>query len=216
MSVFIVRLLTIVLAFGIAAFNLTGNTFAAAANKPTPVAPRTAVFAGGCFWGVEAVFEHVKGVISVRSGYAGGDLRTANYDDVSTGETGHAEVVSITYNPSLVSYEKLLEVFFSVAHDPTELNFQGPDHGSQYRSAIFYLNAAQKKQAETFIAGIESSKKLTNPVVTTLEPLVKFFEAEKYHQDYLKAHPTQPYIVINDMPKLEDLKERFPELYVTK
>ena len=177
---------------------------------------QTAVFAGGCFWGVEAVFEHVKGVTDSRSGYAGGDAKSANYDDVSNGKTKHAEAVIVTYDPAKVTYTQLLTVFFSVAHDPTELNRQGPDTGAQYRSAIFYVNDEQKKLAEDFIKAIDAAKSFPKPVVTQVVPLVKFYEAEAYHQDYLKHHPDQPYIVINDKPKLADLKKRFPELYVEK
>jgi peptide-methionine (S)-S-oxide reductase len=177
---------------------------------------QTAVFAGGCFWGVEAVFEHVKGVIDVKSGYAGGEAKTATYDQVSDGDTGHAESVKVTFDPSKITYVQLLTVFFSVAHDPTELNRQGPDTGTQYRSAIFYANQEQKKLAEEYIAAINRSKALPKPVVTQVVPLKEFFDAEDYHQDYLKHHPDQPYIVYNDMPKLAALKEKFPELFVEK
>lgn len=172
-----------------------------------------AVFAGGCFWGVEAVFEHVKGVIDVRSGYAGGDKETANYETVSTGRTKHAESVEIRFDPSKITYEQLLFIFFSVAHDPTELNRQGPDVGTQYRSAIFYTNAKQKKAAEDFIAAIEKSKAFDKKVVTEVVPLPEFYPAESYHQDYLKNHTDEPYIVYNDLPKLEALKQKFPDLY---
>ncbi len=174
---------------------------------------QTAVFAGGCFWGVEAVFEHVNGVTDSRSGYAGGDARTANYDAVSAGKTQHAESVQVTFDPTKVTYSQLLTIFFSVAHDPTELNRQGPDTGTQYRSAIFYVNDEQKKLAEDFIKAIDAAKSFPKPVVTQVVPLVKFFQAEAYHQDYLKHHPDEPYIVINDKPKVADLKKRFPELY---
>ncbi len=174
---------------------------------------QTAVFAGGCFWGVEAVFEHVKGVTDSRSGYAGGDAKTANYDAVSDGRTQHAESVQVTFDPTKVTYTQLLTVFFSVAHDPTELNRQGPDTGTQYRSAIFYVNDEQKKLAEDFIKSIDAAKSFPKPVVTQVVPLVKFFEAEAYHQNYLKLHPDDPYIVYHDLPKLEELKKRFPELW---
>jgi peptide-methionine (S)-S-oxide reductase len=163
-----------------------------------------AIFAGGCFWGVDAVFKHVKGVTKVVSGYAGGDKATAMYDEVGTGRTGHAEAVEVTYDPAVVAYGTLLKVFFVVAHDPTELNRQGPDVGTQYRSAIFVANAEQRAAATAYIA---------DPIVTTLEPLTQFYAAEAYHQNYLALHPTQPYIVINDLPKLEVLKRRMPELY---
>lgn len=174
---------------------------------------QTAVFAGGCFWGVEAVFEHVKGVTDSRSGYAGGDAKTAKYDLVSDGNTGHAEAVQVTFDPTKVTYTQLLTVFFSVAHDPTELNRQGPDTGTQYRSAIFYVNDEQKKLVEDFIKSIDAAKSFPKPVVTQVVPLVKFYDAEAYHQDYLKNNPKDPYIVYHDLPKLEELKKRFPELW---
>ncbi len=177
---------------------------------------QTAVFAGGCFWGVEAVFEHVKGVTNVVSGYSGGDAKTATYDRVSDGDTGHAEAVKITFDPTKVTYQQLLFVFFSVAHDPTQLNFQGPDHGTQYRSAIFYTDEDQKKTAEAFIAAIESAKAYRSKVVTQVVPLKAFYEAEDYHQNYLVRHPDEPYIVINDQPKVAALKKQFPELWVEK
>lgn len=177
---------------------------------------QTAVFAGGCFWGVEAVFEHVTGVKDVRSGYSGGDAKSANYDDVSSGDTQHAESVIVTFDPAKVTYTQLLTVFFSVAHDPTEVNRQGPDTGPQYRSAIFYTDAAQKKAAEAYIAAINASKVYPKPVATQVVPFVKFYDAEEYHQNYLVRNPTQPYIVIHDMPKLEALKAKFPELYKEK
>lgn len=176
-------------------------------------AEQTAVFAGGCFWGVEAVFEHVKGVIDVRSGYSGGTKSTANYDDVSNGMTKHAEAVEIRFDPAKVTYEQLLYVFFAVAHDPTEVNRQGPDVGPQYRSAIFYGDAKQQKSAQAFVASINASKVFSKPVATELVPLTAFFEAETYHQNYLKNNPTDPYIIQHDMPKLDALKEKFPELY---
>lgn len=177
---------------------------------------QTAVFAGGCFWGVEAVFEHVKGVVDVKSGYSGGTKASADYEAVSGGRTGHAEAVKITYDPSKVTYQQLLTVFFSVAHDPTELNRQGPDTGTQYRSAIFYTDDEQKKVADAFIDAVTKSKAFSSPVVTQVVQLKDFFDAEKYHQDYLVKNPTDPYIVINDKPKVEDLKKRFTDLYVEK
>ena len=177
---------------------------------------QTAVFAGGCFWGIEAVFEHVKGVTDVRSGYAGGDKKTAEYERVSDGNTGHAESVKVTYDPAKISYVQLLTVFFSVAHDPTEVNRQGPDTGPQYRSAIFYVNDDQKKLATEYIDAINKSRALPKPVATEVSALKEFFEAESYHQDYLKNHPNEPYIVYNDMPKLAALKQRFPDLYAEK
>lgn len=176
-------------------------------------AEQKAVFAGGCFWGVEAVFEHVKGVIDVRSGYAGDTKETANYDDVSGGGTKHAESVEIRFDPANVTYDQLLFVFFAVAHDPTEVDRQGPDVGPQYRSAIFYTDEKQMKAAKTFIEAIEKSKAYNKPVATELVPLAGFFAAEDYHQDYLKNNPTEPYIVMHDLPKLDALKKKFPELY---
>ncbi|HEY0427851.1 MAG TPA: peptide-methionine (S)-S-oxide reductase MsrA [Pyrinomonadaceae bacterium] len=177
---------------------------------------QTAVFAGGCFWGMEAVFEHVKGVKSVVSGYSGGTSGDAEYETVSTGTTGHAESVKVTYDPSKVTYEQLLKVFFSVAHDPTELNRQGPDTGSQYRSAIFYAGEEQKRLAQDYIDELTRTKVFTRPIVTQLVPLEAFYQAEDYHQDYLANHPNQPYIVINDQPKVENLRKQFPELYISK
>jgi peptide-methionine (S)-S-oxide reductase len=173
----------------------------------------TAVFAGGCFWGVDAVFRHVKGVSKVVSGYTGGGADTANYETVSTGTTGHAESVEVTYDPSQVSYDDLLKVFFFVAHDPTELNRQGPDSGAQYRSAIFYANDEQKKMADDYIAQLDQKKPFSEPIVTKVVPLNGFYPAEAYHQNYLALHPGQPYIVINDLPKLERLQKTFPALY---
>lgn len=177
---------------------------------------RTAVFAGGCFWGVEAVFEHVKGVADVRSGYSGGDARSANYNDVSDGITSHAEAVIVTYDPAKITYAQLLSVFFSVAHDPTEVDRQGPDVGRQYRSAIFYTNDEQKKLANDYIAAINKAKVFSKPIATQVVSLEKFFDAEDYHQDYMKKNPDQPYIVYHDRPKVAALKEKFLELYVEK
>lgn len=175
-----------------------------------------AVLAGGCFWGIEAVFEHVKGVISAESGYAGGAAATAQYESVGTGRTGHAESVRITFDPSKVSYGQLLKVFFSVAHDPTEVNRQGPDVGTQYRSAIFYANDEQKRIAEAYIEQLNKTKTFSRPIATQLTRLEAFYEAEDYHQDYLAHHPDQPYIVINDMPKVENLRKNLPDLYKEK
>jgi peptide-methionine (S)-S-oxide reductase len=177
---------------------------------------QTAFFAGGCFWGVEAVFEHIKGVRVVTSGYSGGTKQTADYETVSGGETGHAEAVKVIYDPAQVSYEKLLKVFFSVAHDPTELNRQGPDTGTQYRSAIFYSNDEQKRLAENYVAELTKTKTFAKPIVTQIAPLEAFYQAEDYHQDYLVRHPNQPYIVVNDNPKVENLRKLFPDLYVSK
>ncbi len=173
----------------------------------------TAVFSGGCFWGVDAVFKHVKGVTKVVSGYAGGAANTAQYETVSTGTTGHAESVRVTYDRSKVSYDDLLKVFFFVAHDPTELNRQGPDSGTQYRSSIFYENDAQKKMADDYIAQLDQQHAFPKPIVTKVVPLTGFYPAEDYHQNYLELHPDQPYIVYNDLPKLERLQKDLPALY---
>jgi peptide-methionine (S)-S-oxide reductase len=182
-------------------------------GSPNTGAQQTAVFAGGCFWGVDAVFKHVKGVDRVLSGYAGGAASTAQYETVSTGTTGHAESVEVTYDPSQVSYNDLLKVFFFAAHDPTELNEQGPDEGTQYRSAIFYANADQKKAADAYIAAFDREKAFPQPIVTQVVPLKGFYPAEAYHQDYLERHPHNPYIVFNDLPKLALLQQKFPKLY---
>ena len=176
-------------------------------------APQTAVFAGGCFWGVEAVFRHVKGVKSAVSGYAGGTVKAPSYELVSTGRTGHAESVEVVFGPAQVSYGQLLRVFFSVAHDPTELNRQGPDHGTQYRSAIFTTNDEQAKVARAYIAQLDAAKAFPGPIVTQVTPLPAFYEAEAYHQNYAALHPTQPYIAFNDLPKVDHLREQFPSLY---
>ena len=178
--------------------------------------PQTAVFAGGCFWGVEAVFRHVKGVSKAVSGYAGGSFKTADYERVSTGSTGHAESVEVTYDPAQVSYGELLRIFFSVAHDPTQLNRQGPDYGTQYRSAIFFVNDDQKRVAQAYIAQLGQARAYSSPIVTQLVALPAFYPAEAYHQNYLALHPTQPYIVYNDLPKLAQLKQQFPDRYVAK
>jgi peptide-methionine (S)-S-oxide reductase len=174
---------------------------------------QTAVFAGGCFWGVDAVFKHVKGVSDVVSGYAGGAAATAHYDLVGRGDSGHAESVRVRFDPSQVSYQQLLQVFFSVAHDPTELNRQGPDEGTQYRSAIFYTSPEQKAAARSYIDQLNSAHAFPRPIVTQLSPLQAFYPAEAYHQNYLALHPNQPYIVFNDMPKLKQLRDQFPKLY---
>lgn len=174
---------------------------------------QVAVFAGGCFWGVEAVFEHVKGVKNVVSGYSGGSALTAHYAVVGSGQTGHAESVRVVYDPKLVSYGQLLKVYFSVAHDPTQLNRQAPDVGTQYRSEIFAASPEQQKLANAYIAQLTAAKAFAAPIVTRVEPLNAFYPAEAYHQDYLRLHPDQPYIVYNDAPKLVHLKELFPQLY---
>jgi len=179
-------------------------------------APEKAVFAGGCFWGVEAVFRHVKGVSSAVSGYAGGSARTANYETVSTGMTGHAESVEVTYDPAQVSYGQLLRIFFSVAHDPTQLNRQGPDYGTQYRSVVFVTSEEQRRVAAAYIAQLDQAKLFSDPIVTKVVLLAAFYPAEDYHQNYLALHPNQPYIVFHDMPKLAALRQQFPDRYVGK
>lgn len=176
-------------------------------------AEQTAVFAGGCFWGVDAVFRHVKGVSNVESGYAGGSADTAHYGRVSEGDTGHAESVRVRFDPAQVSYRQLLQVFFGVAHDPTQLDRQGPDVGSQYRSVIFYANAEQQQVARGYIRELNAAHTYSAPIVTQLVPLPPFYAAEDYHQNYLALHPYQPYIVFHDMPKLGRLHQQFPALY---
>jgi peptide-methionine (S)-S-oxide reductase len=171
------------------------------------------VFAGGCFWGVQAVFQHLKGVTSAVSGYAGGTRETAQYDIVSSGRTGHAEAVEVEFDPRQVSYGKILQVFFSVAHDPTQLNRQGPDFGPQYRSSIFYANEAQKRFAESYVGELDAAHVFKRPIVTKIEPLSGFYAAEAYHQNYATIHPNQPYILYNDRPKVENLKVLFADLY---
>ncbi len=173
----------------------------------------TVVFAGGCFWGMEAVFEHLKGVSNVVSGYSGGTAKTALYEAVSTGQTEHAESVKITFDPSQISYEKLLQIYFFVAHDPTQLNRQYPDRGKQYRSAIFFANDEQKQIAGAYIDRLNKTKSFSNPVVTQLVPLQDFYPAEDYHQNFIARNPSYPYVVIHDLPKLVQLQKQFPESY---
>ena len=215
-------LLLLTLAGGIAA-GRAGNASGAAllapavdASKTAAPGEQTAVVAGGCFWGIQAVFQHVKGVKSATSGYSGGDAKTADYEVVSTGETGHAESVKIVYDPSQITYGELLRVFFSVAHDPTQLNRQGPDEGSQYRSVIFYGNEEQKKISQAYIAQLDKAKVFPRAIVTQVVPLKAFYAAEAYHQNYATLHPDQPYIVYNDAPKVAHLRQEFPELYQGK
>ncbi len=174
------------------------------------------VLAGGCFWGIQAVFQHVKGVTSAVSGYSGGSAQTANYETVSEGSSGHAESVKITYDPSQISLGQLLRIFFSVAHDPTQLNRQGPDSGTQYRSAIFHNSDEQKRIAEAYIDQLNRAKVFPGRIVTEVTGIHGFYPAEDYHQDYATLHPNQPYIAINDLPKVEHLKQMFPAIYVTK
>ena len=181
-----------------------------------PMAPgelQTAVLAGGCFWGVQGVFQHVKGVVQVLAGYSGGEKATAIYEVVSTGETGHAESVQIKFDPAQISYGEILRIFFSVAHDPTELDRQGPDEGTQYRSAIFYSDGSQQRIAQAYIAQLDHAGIFSGPIVTRVDPLKGFFPAEAYHQDFLVHNPTYPYIVFNDLPKIANLKRLFPDVY---
>ncbi len=181
-------------------------------TKASAHGKETAVLAGGCFWGVEAVFDHLKGVTDVVSGFSGGERSTAHYETVSTGRTGHAESVKITYDPSEITYGELLKVYFAVAHDPTQVNRQGPDTGTQYRSAVFYANEEQKKIAEAYIQQLNGAGVFSKPVATQVVPLKGFYAAESYHQKYLENHPDQPYIVYNDLPKLAALKKQYPAM----
>jgi peptide-methionine (S)-S-oxide reductase len=212
-------------AFCSVAIALAALTCLAASRFPDPARDihvtaggthQTAVLAGGCFWGVEAVFEQLKGVKEVVSGFAGGSRVTAHYEIVSSGVTSHAESVQITYDPAVITYGQLLKVFFAVAHDPTELNRQGPDEGTQYRSAIFYANGDQKAVAESYVKQLSEAKVFTRAIVTTVVPLEGFYAAEEYHQNFLARHPDNPYIVVNDLPKLRALKAEFPELLKNK
>ena len=177
---------------------------------------QTAVIAGGCFWGVQGVFQHTAGVVNAVSGYAGGSKATADYHTVSSGTTGHAESVEIKYDPKKISYGKILQIYFSVAHDPTQLNRQGPDSGTQYRSAIFTTSDEQKKVAEAYIAQLNGARVFSKPIVTKVGALEAFYPAEAYHQDYLTLHPSQPYIAYNDIPKVENLKKLFADNYIEK
>ncbi|WP_337262166.1 MULTISPECIES: peptide-methionine (S)-S-oxide reductase MsrA [unclassified Serratia (in: enterobacteria)] len=182
-------------------------------EAPSTSHSETAIFAGGCFWGVQGVFQHVKGVTNAVSGYAGGTAQTANYDAVSGGNTGHAESVQVTFDPTQVSYGQLLQIYFSVAHNPTELNRQGPDSGTQYRSAIFPLTESQQQVAEAYIAQLDASKRFAKPLVTRIESNGHFYPAEAYHQNFLNDNPDYPYIVINDLPKVKQLQQLFPQQY---
>jgi peptide-methionine (S)-S-oxide reductase len=204
-----------VLLFALLTSGLDGQTsrFPPPAKDVTPGSgEQTAVLAGGCFWGVEAVFEHIAGVKDVVSGFAGGSQSSAHYEAVTTGTTGHAEAVKVTYDPSRVSYGRLLEIFFAVAHNPTELNRQGPDEGPQYRSAIFFANEEQKAVAEAYIRQLNDTHIFRTPIVTTVVPLDGFYAAESYHQNFVARNPNYPYVVYNDQPKLEHLRKNFPEL----
>jgi peptide-methionine (S)-S-oxide reductase len=185
-----------------------------AVDNPKAAGPsQTAVLAGGCFWGVQGVFEHVRGVQKVVAGYAGGERSTAQYETVSSGTTGHAESVRITFDPAAISYGQILQIAFSVVHDPTQLNRQGPDAGTQYRSAIFYADDSQKRIAQAYISQLDQSHVFGHPIVTRVDPLKGFYAAEDYHQDYLIHNPTQPYIAYYDIPKIENFRRTFPELY---
>src|SRR6516165_11602920 len=217
------RLVRSVFALGIAISLLACST-EAAPNPPIPPAKvdaplasdaskQTAVFAGGCFWGTQSVFERVKGVLHTTAGYAGGSAATATYKQVTTETTGHAESVEVVYDPSRITYGQLLRIFFSVAHDPTQLNRQGPDVGASYRSAIFYVDDEQKRIATAYIAQLDAAKVFPKPIVTQVTPLQGFYRAEDYHQDYALHHPENPYILVCDRPKIGALKEQFPELY---
>jgi peptide-methionine (S)-S-oxide reductase len=185
-------------------------------NPKAPGPMQTAVISAGCFWGVQGVFEHVRGVQRAVSGYSGGSKRTAEYETVSSGTTGHAESVMITFDPAQISYGQILQIAFSVVHDPTELNRQGPDVGTQYRSAIFYADPEQRRIAESYIAQLDRAHAFSRPIVTQVTPLEGFFPAEGYHQDYLVHHPSAPYIAYNDLPKVENFKREFPELYTAQ
>ena len=184
-----------------------------ASDETASASLQTVVLAGGCFWGVQGVYQHTKGVTQAVSGYAGGQKETAHYEMVGTGRTGHAESVSVTFDPQQISYGKILQIYFSVAHNPTELNRQGPDQGNQYRSAIFYANDEQKRVATAYIAQLQQAHVFSAPILTKLEPLTGFYPAEDYHQDFLVLHPSYPYIVFNDLPKVDELKTLFPDNY---
>jgi peptide-methionine (S)-S-oxide reductase len=219
-----VALAMLALAAVAAFWNIPGRSSEAAVVLPAPVLdnPRTegplqtAVLAGGCFWGVQGVYQYTKGVKQVLSGYSGGDKSTAEYEKVSTGRTGHAESVQIVFDPKEISYGEILRIYFSVAHDPTELNRQGPDVGTQYRSAIFYAGAQQQRIAQAYIAQLEKAHAFRRQIVTRVDPLRGFYPAEAYHQDFLIRNPSYPYIAINDLPKIANLKRLFPEQYREK
>jgi peptide-methionine (S)-S-oxide reductase len=218
------RIMTAVLILGVCA-TIACHASSAAVKLPdaaadTPLSKtkgtQTVVLAGGCFWGIQAVFEHVKGVSSATAGYSGGAANTAQYETVSTGQTGHAESVKVVYDPSQISFGQILKVFFSVAHDPTELNRQGPDEGTQYRSVVFFSNEDQQRVAKAYVDQLNHGKLFPEPIVTQIVPLQAFYPAEAYHQDYAAHHPYEPYIAINDLPKVDHLKQTLPELYVAK
>jgi peptide-methionine (S)-S-oxide reductase len=211
----------VVIALGSGAWLASGSAAERAVKLPAPAfdtpaagaGAQTAVFAGGCFWGVQAVFQHTRGVLNAVSGYAGGNREAANYEAVATGATGHAESVQVSYDPTQIYYGKLLQIYFSVVHDPTQLNRQGPDSGTQYRSALFYADANQKQVAERYIAQLEAAHAFPRKIVTQLAPLSAFYPAEAYHQDYATLHPESPYIAAFDTPKIANLKSTMPEMY---
>jgi peptide-methionine (S)-S-oxide reductase len=220
-----IRSIARLLPISILLITIACHASSAAVKLPNPVADEplskskgaeTVVLAGGCFWGIQAVFEHVKGVSSATAGYSGGSAGTAQYETVSTGQTGHAESVKVVYDPSQVSFGQILKVFFSVAHDPTELNRQGPDEGTQYRSVIFYANEDQRRIAQAYVDQLNGVKVFARPIVTQIAALKAFYPAEGYHQNYAERHPNEPYIAINDLPKLDHLRQTLPELYAGK
>jgi peptide-methionine (S)-S-oxide reductase len=223
MSTLTTRFITTVLAIVVLAVMLRGGASQAESARAVPIpavdeaagtrSSEIAVLGGGCFWGVQGVYQHMKGVTSVVSGYAGGEQSTAEYERVSTGQTGHAESVQITFDPRVITYGRILQVFFSVVHDPTQLNRQGPDVGTQYRSAIFPMNPEQGNVAKAFIAQLNQARTFDAAIVTKIEPSRSFYRAEAYHQDFLERNPTHPYIMINDLPKIDNLKRMFPDLY---
>jgi len=215
-------LIVVILVLGAVSFWNRANAAEKAVALPSPAVDaalaatsvtQTAVLAGGCFWGVQAVFQHIKGVQKATSGYSGGSSSTAEYETVSTGRTGHAESVEITFDPAQITYGQLLKVFFSVAHDPTQLNRQGPDFGTQYRSVIFYANEEQKRIAGSYISQLQQAQSFRRPIVTQVVPLKAFYAAESYHQNYAALHPNNPYIAFNDAPKVDRLRKQFPDLY---
>lgn len=215
MSTFVSRLWPVAFAVLFAASSQAASLPNPNLDAPLAAGPKqTVVFAGGCFWGIQAVFKHVRGVTNATAGYAGGEASTAQYEIVSTGTTGHAESVQVVYDPAKVSFGQLLKVFFAVAHDPTQLNYQGPDEGTQYRSAIFFVSPEQQRMAKGYIDQLQAAHAFAAPIVTEVTPLKAFYAAEAHHQDYAEHHKDQPYIAHYDLPKLADLKTQFPELYV--
>lgn len=217
----ILSLTSVALIYGAIRLSSAADRSTSAATFPDPLTDsivptteaQTAVFAGGCFWGMEGVFEHLQGVSEVYTGYAGGSVESAHYEEVSSGATAHAESVKITYDPSQISYGQLLKIYFAVAHDPTQLNRQGPDEGMQYRSAIFFANDEQKQVAQTYIAQLNKAQLFERPIVTQLNPLERFYVAEDYHQDYIERNPYNPYVVLHDLPQIARLQQQFPKLY---